>query len=68
MCDSDSAVAGEAASLAMGLVMLGSGHTEIINKMLEYAHNTDHEKIIRGGCQGNRRVFVGYLLLTSIVM
>ena len=48
VCDSDSAVAGEAASLSMGLVMLGSGHTEIINKMLEYAHNTDHEKIIRG--------------------
>lgn len=44
----DSAVAGEAAGLAMGLVMLGSGQKEAIDEMLQYAHETQHEKIVRG--------------------
>lgn len=44
----DSAVAGEAAGYAMGLVMLGSGSFEAIDEMLQYAHETQHEKIIRG--------------------
>ena len=44
----DSAVAGEAASLAMGLVMLGSGSAKAIGELLQYAHETQHEKIIRG--------------------
>ena len=43
----DSAVAGEAAGLAMGLVMLGSGNEDAINEMLQYAHETQHQKIIR---------------------
>jgi len=42
----DSAVAGEAAGLACGLVMLGSA-TETSKQMLNFAHNTQHEKIIR---------------------
>uniref|UniRef100_A0A6B2KX95 Uncharacterized protein n=1 Tax=Arcella intermedia TaxID=1963864 RepID=A0A6B2KX95_9EUKA len=42
----DSAVAGEAAGLAMGLVMLGSA-TEHSAEMLNFAHSTQHEKIIR---------------------
>lgn len=45
---SDSAVAGEASGYSMGLVMLGSGSTEAIDEMLQYAHETQHEKIIRG--------------------
>lgn len=45
---SDSAVAGEAAGLAMGLVMLGTGNSEAIEEMVNYAHETQHEKIIRG--------------------
>ncbi|KAK9323452.1 armadillo-type protein [Lipomyces orientalis] len=45
---SDSAVAGEAAGLAMGLVMLGSGSEKALEEMLQYAHETQHEKIIRG--------------------
>ena len=44
----DSAIAGEAAGYSMGLVMLGSGSAEIIDEMLQYAHETQHEKIIRG--------------------
>mmetsp|Transcript_451 Transcript_451/g.1081 ORF Transcript_451/g.1081 Transcript_451/m.1081 type:complete len:954 (+) Transcript_451:346-3207(+) len=46
----DNAVAGEAAALAMGMVMLGGGskHADIIADMLGYAHDTQHEKIIRG--------------------
>ncbi|CAG8718005.1 12836_t:CDS:2, partial [Racocetra fulgida] len=45
---SDSAVAGEAAGLAMGLVMLGTASKKAIEEMLQYAHETQHEKIIRG--------------------
>jgi spore maturation protein SpmB len=44
----DSAVAGEAAGLAMGLVMLGSANASVIEEMVNYAHETQHEKIIRG--------------------
>ncbi|KAI9144268.1 armadillo-type protein [Paraphysoderma sedebokerense] len=44
----DSAIAGEAAGLAMGLVMLGTGSSKAISEMLQYAHETQHEKIIRG--------------------
>ncbi|KAF9610742.1 hypothetical protein IFM89_024598 [Coptis chinensis] len=43
----DSAVAGEAAGISMGLLMVGSA-SERANEMLAYAHETQHEKIIRG--------------------
>lgn len=45
----DNAVAGEAAALAMGMVMLGGGekHAALVEDMLGYAHDTAHEKIIR---------------------
>ncbi|KAG4999307.1 26S proteasome non-ATPase regulatory subunit 1 A [Glycine soja] len=43
----DSAVAGEAAGISMGLLMVGTG-SEKANEMLTYAHETQHEKIIRG--------------------
>lgn len=42
----DSAVAGEAAGLAMGLVMLGTA-TDMSNELLRFAHDTQHEKVIR---------------------
>lgn len=48
----DSAVAGEATGLAMGLVMLGSASEKAIEEMLQYAHETQHEKIIRGLAMG----------------
>lgn len=44
----DSAVAGEAAGYAMGLVFLGTGSERATEEMLQYAHETQHEKIIRG--------------------
>jgi 26S proteasome regulatory subunit N2 len=45
----DSAVSGESAAMAMGLVMLGKGdNTDVTEEMLSYAHETTHEKIIRG--------------------
>ena len=44
----DSAVAGEGAGYAMGLVMLGTASTKALDEMLQYAHETQHEKIIRG--------------------
>ncbi|KAJ8566059.1 hypothetical protein K7X08_030536 [Anisodus acutangulus] len=43
----DSAVAGEAAGIGMGLVMVGTA-SEKAAEMLVYAHETQHEKIIRG--------------------
>jgi 26S proteasome regulatory subunit N2 len=43
----DSAVRGEAAALGAGLIMLGSGNEDAIKDMLTYAHETQHEKIIR---------------------
>ncbi|CEH15192.1 26s proteasome regulatory subunit rpn2 psmd1 [Ceraceosorus bombacis] len=44
----DSAIAGEASGYAMGLVMLGTGSDRAVDEMLQYAHETQHEKIIRG--------------------
>ena len=43
----DSATTGEAAGLAIGLIMAGSRNPTVINDILEYAHETKHEKIIR---------------------
>lgn len=42
----DSAVAGEAAGISMGLLMVGTA-SEKASEMLAYAHETQHEKIIR---------------------
>ncbi|OIT06050.1 PREDICTED: 26S proteasome non-ATPase regulatory subunit 1 homolog A-like [Nicotiana attenuata] len=43
----DSAIAGEAAGIGMGLLMVGTA-SEKAGEMLAYAHDTQHEKIIRG--------------------
>lgn len=45
---SDRAVAGEAAAVSMGLLALGSASSNVLNQMIRYAHQTKHEKIIRG--------------------
>lgn len=50
--NSDRAVAGEAAGIAIGLVMLGTGDEQALNLLIPYAHNTQHEKIIRGIAMG----------------
>ncbi|KAL2716603.1 26S proteasome non-ATPase regulatory subunit 1 isoform X1 [Vespula squamosa] len=44
----DDAVTGEAAGIAMGMVMLGSKSTQAIEDMVAYAQETQHEKILRG--------------------
>lgn len=43
----DTAVAGEAAAYGIGLVMVGSASEKAIGELLAYAHDTQHEKIIR---------------------
>merc|ERR1719160_2335511 len=43
----DTAVAGEAAAYAIGLVMMGTASDKAIGELLAYAHDTQHEKIIR---------------------
>ena len=48
----DSAINGEAVGLAMGLVMLGTGNIKAIDEMIQYAHETQHEKIVRGLAMG----------------
>jgi hypothetical protein len=56
---SDSAVAGEACGYAMGLVMLGSASERALDEMMQYAHETAHEKIIRGLSLGIAFMFYG---------
>ncbi|KAK6434291.1 proteasome regulatory particle base subunit [Oleoguttula sp. CCFEE 5521] len=48
----DSAINGEAVGLAMGLVMLGTGNVKALDDMIQYAHETQHEKIVRGLAMG----------------
>jgi 26S proteasome regulatory subunit N2 len=55
----DSAVAGEAAGLAMGLVMLGTANGRACEDMLNYAQDTQHEKIIRGLAIGMALIMYG---------
>ena len=55
----DNAIAGEAAGLAMGLVMLGSANSKAVEEMIQYAHETQHEKIIRGLALGIALVMYG---------
>ncbi|KAI9168528.1 proteasome regulatory particle base subunit [Blastocladiella emersonii ATCC 22665] len=55
----DSAVAGEAAGLAMGLTMVGSGNVQAVDELLQYAHDTQHEKIIRGAALGIALIMYG---------
>ncbi|KAF9452586.1 26S proteasome regulatory complex, non-ATPase subcomplex, Rpn2/Psmd1 subunit [Macrolepiota fuliginosa MF-IS2] len=55
----DSAVAGEGSGYAMGLVMLGTAAAEPVREMLQYAHETQHEKIIRGLAMGIAFIYYG---------
>ncbi|KAF0686226.1 Aste57867_21931 [Aphanomyces stellatus] len=49
----DNAVAGEGAGYAIGLVLLGAGADgEMVKELVSYAHDTKHEKIIRGAVMG----------------
>lgn len=55
----DSAVSGEAVGLAMGLIMLGSGNIKALEDMIQYAHETQHEKIVRGLAMGMALIMYG---------
>merc|ERR1712000_69191 len=55
----DSALNGEAVGLSMGLVMLGTGNTQAIEDMITYAHDTTHEKIVRGVAMGMALIMYG---------
>ena len=56
---SDSAVSGEAAGYAMGLIMLGTADATCAEEMFTYAHETKHEKIIRGLAVGLALIYYG---------
>ena len=45
---SDSSIAGQAAAVSIGLVMIGSHATTILNELMQYAKDTQHESIKRG--------------------
>ncbi|KAJ9599449.1 hypothetical protein L9F63_010064 [Diploptera punctata] len=67
----DDAVTGEAAGIAMGMVMLGSKATQAIEDMVAYAQETQHEKILRGLAVGIALTMYGRLdeadpLITSL--
>ncbi|KAF2021985.1 26S proteasome regulatory complex, non-ATPase subcomplex, Rpn2/Psmd1 subunit [Aaosphaeria arxii CBS 175.79] len=55
----DSAINGEAVGLAMGLVMLGTGNIKALEEMIQYAHDTQHEKIVRGLAIGMALIMYG---------
>ncbi|KAL1961064.1 hypothetical protein VTO42DRAFT_4952 [Malbranchea cinnamomea] len=55
----DSALNGEAVGLAMGLIMLGTGNVRALEDMIQYAHDTQHEKIIRGLAMGMALIMYG---------
>ncbi|ODH45524.1 hypothetical protein GX48_08401 [Paracoccidioides brasiliensis] len=57
--ETDSALNGEAVGLAMGLVMLGTGNMKALEDMIRYAHDTQHEKIIRGVALGMALIMYG---------
>uniref|UniRef100_L2FL53 26S proteasome regulatory subunit RPN2 n=1 Tax=Colletotrichum fructicola (strain Nara gc5) TaxID=1213859 RepID=L2FL53_COLFN len=55
----DSALNGEAVGLAMGLIMLGTGNVRALEDMITYAHETTHEKIVRGLAIGMALIMYG---------
>jgi 26S proteasome regulatory subunit N2 len=48
----NSAINGEAVGIAMGLIMLGTANIKALEEMIQYAHETQHEKIVRGLAMG----------------
>ncbi|KAF7906858.1 hypothetical protein EAF00_001136 [Botryotinia globosa] len=55
----DSALNGEAVGLAIGLIMLGTGNEKVLQEMILYAHETQHEKTVRGLALGMALVMYG---------
>ena len=48
----NSAINGEAVGIAIGLIMLGTSDFAVLEEMIQYAHETEHEKIVRGLATG----------------
>ncbi|CAJ2499635.1 Uu.00g024880.m01.CDS01 [Anthostomella pinea] len=55
----DSALNGEAVGLSMGLIMLGTGNVKALEDMVAYAHETSHEKSVRGLALGMALIMYG---------
>ncbi|KAK4154231.1 armadillo-type protein [Chaetomidium leptoderma] len=55
----DSALNGEAVGLAAGLIMLGTGNAKALETLFTYAHETSHEKIVRGCALGMALIMYG---------
>lgn len=60
LCNDD-AVVGEAAGVAIGLLMVGSNNPDVLEEMINYARDTHHEKIIRGLSLGIALILYGQL-------
>ena len=62
----DSAIAGEAAGLALGLLSVGSA-TDKAGELLAYAHDTQHEKVGAVTCArlAFRQLFVGKVVANT---
>lgn len=61
----DDAVTGEAAGLAMGLVMVGGMHQGAFQEMVQYVCDTQHDKIQRGLRTGIALLAYGMLSVTE---
>ncbi|KAL9091190.1 MAG: hypothetical protein Q9159_001607 [Coniocarpon cinnabarinum] len=48
----ESAISGQAAGLSIGLVLIGSGNVDAVKDLMTYAHDTDHDKTVRGTALG----------------
>jgi 26S proteasome regulatory subunit N2 len=55
----DSALNGEAVGLSIGLIMLGTGNAKALESLFSYAHETSHEKIVRGCALGMALIMYG---------
>lgn len=55
----DSALSGEAVGISIGLIMLGTGNITALEEMISYAHETQHEKIVRGVGLGMALIMYG---------
>lgn len=55
----DSAISGDAVGIAIGLVMLGTGDNEVLEDMVQYVHETQHDKTVRGCALGMALIMYG---------
>lgn len=55
----DEALNGEAVGLSVGLIMLGTGNATALEALFTYAHETSHEKIVRGCALGMALIMYG---------